>query len=134
VIWSLSSRWVLIIELTCPAEENIAAANVRKEARYAPLAERCRTAGWSVRVLTIEAGARGFVARSMNTCLRKLGASPQRASKICKQISTIVARTSFDIYLSRESSVWRKRALLVPTEGVRTPNCGTERGTGNNSV
>ena len=37
VIWSVENKRVLNMELTCPAEEGIEAANTRKEYRYFPL-------------------------------------------------------------------------------------------------
>ena len=37
VIWSKRSRVVILIELTCCAEEGISAAQLRKENRYAEL-------------------------------------------------------------------------------------------------
>ena len=40
VIWSNSLKMVLLIELTCPADEHIAAANIRKAARYLSLGAR----------------------------------------------------------------------------------------------
>ena len=40
VIWSPLCRTVILLELTCPAEEGIAAAQRRKEARYQELLEQ----------------------------------------------------------------------------------------------
>ena len=37
IIWSNTLKMVLLVELICPADENIAAANIRKTARYLPL-------------------------------------------------------------------------------------------------
>src|ERR1700758_1942651 len=63
VIWSESSRRVLLLELTCPAEEGIQAARDRKEAKYAPLVESINATNcWTADLLTLEVGARGLVA------------------------------------------------------------------------
>ena len=37
LIWSVQLHEVLLVELTCPVEEGIKAAQVRKEGRYLPL-------------------------------------------------------------------------------------------------
>jgi hypothetical protein len=86
VIWSVETKQVIMIELTCPAEEGITAAQVRKEARYATLAEEIKSANqeWSTTVMTIEAGARGFVALSLLRCLKKLGLVPRQQQRIAE--------------------------------------------------
>ena len=47
-----------MIELTCPAEEGIEAARVRKQARYEQLTQDIANAGWVADLLTIEVGVR----------------------------------------------------------------------------
>ena len=69
VIWSTSTKTVLLIELTCPAEENFANAHAYKMDRYASLVEQIRNAGWSVHYQTIEAGARGFISHRFRKTL-----------------------------------------------------------------
>ena len=68
VLWSISTRSVILIELTCPAEENFCNAKERKLAKYAALCEQIRTNEWNVVLRTVEAGARGFVAKSFFSC------------------------------------------------------------------
>jgi len=46
VIWSLSCRSVHLIELTCPAEENIGDAASRNLLRYESLCSDARSDGW----------------------------------------------------------------------------------------
>jgi hypothetical protein len=89
IIWSSITKQVFLIELTCPAEEGIEAAQIRKEARYADLRDQIRSANktWSVTVMTIEAGARGFVARTIPRCLNRLGLAPRHINRACKAIS-----------------------------------------------
>ena len=114
VIWSSSSKTAFFIELTCPSEENIEAAQVYKEARYIELCSLASNNGWNTKTFPVEAGARGFVARSMNSCLRALGFTPKSASSLCKSISGIVARCSYHIWLNRLNKNWRKGPLLEP--------------------
>ena len=74
VVDSVNVKKVYVIELTCPAEEGINNAAVRKQVRYDELKTsiNSRTV-WTVTVITIEAGARGFVGFSMRRFLSNMG-------------------------------------------------------------
>ena len=115
VIWSHSRRVVLLVELTVPADENIEAAQIRKTARYLELADLAKSINyWDSKIITIEAGARGFVAKTTNSFLRSIGFPPKETSSICKSISLIVARCSHYIFMHRDNMTWRKCPLLKP--------------------
>jgi hypothetical protein len=117
LLYSSSSRTVILGELTCPAEEGIDQAKIRKQARYAPLAEALMELKhpWAAHVLTLEVGARGFVARSTFTFLRKIGFTPPEARLACRQASEVVARCSYAICLRSNEKQWSSsRTLLVP--------------------
>ena len=115
VIFSRSLKLVLIVELTVPAEENLEAAYIRKKARYTELASDInQSTMWSASIHPIEVGARGFVARSMFSFLRKIGFSSNNASSTCKKVSLITARCSHHIWLSRDNKKWKPGPLLVP--------------------
>lgn len=115
VIWSTSTKTVLLIELTCPAEENFANAHAYKMDRYASLVEQIRNAGWSVHCRTIEAGARGFVSHRFRKTLRELSFTSLEASRACKDISLVAAKCSYAIWLGRKSANWNvSMELVVP--------------------
>ena len=59
-IYSTSEKKCVVIELTVPAEENLAQANNRKKCKYADLIHECQEAGWDVRYFPVEVGSRGF--------------------------------------------------------------------------
>ena len=109
ISWSPSTRRVILIELTCPAEEGIVAARIRKEARYmrelVPLVKEAKPP-WSCELVTIEAGARGGVPFSFKKTLRRLGFSSRRAGQMCRAVSEVCARTSYTIWLSRAIPHW----------------------------
>ena len=116
IIWSVQSRRVILIELTCPAEEGIEAAATYKKGRYSELldtinSERCP--GWSASLKTIEVGARGFVARSTFWCFKSLGIKPRAMSKLRKELEQIASRCTYAIYLHRETSTWDRRRELL---------------------
>ena len=63
VIWSDNKKKVIIIELTCPSEENIQQAIARKNERYLGLINEIKDLGWETNFFTIEAG---YVGASQN--------------------------------------------------------------------
>lgn len=112
VLYSMSSRRAHLFELTCPAEEGIEAASIRKDAKYLELKEQVELAGWSCAVWPFEVGARGFVARSTSRLLREIGFQPRESLQVCRDLAIIVARCSFTIYLAASSEKWQAPALL----------------------
>ena len=116
VIWSASIKVVLLLELTCPAEESFDKAHLRKEIRYSDLCHEINNStGWRAQHHPFEVGARGFVARSTRSLLSRLGFSSCLKSLTVKNLSSVVARASYTIFLARFSKEWdRKRALLTP--------------------
>jgi hypothetical protein len=113
VIWSPSVKTVILLELTCPAEEGIAAASTRKLARYSELVEQIGTAGWKAVHFPFEVGARGFIAKSTFRCLSALGLSPSAKKALVRGMSNIVARCSYTIYLARENRAWDRNMSLL---------------------
>ena len=61
VISSAKTCNVILLELTCCAEEGIDAAQLRKETRYAELMTDIAAQGWTAQLFTLEVGARGKV-------------------------------------------------------------------------
>ena len=100
--------------MTCPAEEGIEKASKRKITRYSPLQSSINeSTGWNCFVMTIEVGARGFVAHSTHRFLRKLGMHNRLVSKICKSISLVATKCSYEIYLAHSSRFWKYRRDLL---------------------
>jgi hypothetical protein len=63
VLWSRMSRVVVLIELTCPAEEGMVNAQLRKETKYSGLVDDINaTEVWKPVLFTLEVGARGLLA------------------------------------------------------------------------
>ena len=83
VIWSAVLRKVILIELTCPAEEGILPAQARKEAKYNDdLVPGISGQEWTSVLMTIEVGVRGYVATSVRRCLLQSWCSPARHTTI----------------------------------------------------
>ena len=115
VIWSKKLHKVVLVELTVPAEEGIEAAQARKEARYLDLCNDInsdKSNPWKASLITIEVGARGFVAHTTRSFLQKMGLPGGKTKSACKDISLIAARCSHAIYLSKDNEAWSSPDLL----------------------
>ena len=116
-IWSEKLKRLFLIELTCPAEEGIEAAKVRKHSRYLPLIENISvTSSWKVTLMTLEVGVRGFVARSTHDVFFKLGLPRQQVSALCNELSATSAKCSYAIYLAANSKIWDQNRPLLASE------------------
>ena len=73
VIFSRSKKAVLLVELTVPLEDRVAAGHTRKENRYAGLVQQCTENGWFARCFAVEVGCLGYVSPSLFHCLESLG-------------------------------------------------------------
>ena len=106
---------ILLVELTVCCEENIESAHVRKRDRYEDLKKSINdSTEWHSTVFPIEVGARGFVGRSTSHFYRKIGLTSQSASKLCKSLSLVAARCSYNLWLHRENKKWKMGPLLTP--------------------
>ena len=114
LIWSAQLQEIFLVELTCPAEEGIQAAQVRKEGRYLSLLDNIsRDTTWKPKLLTVEVGVRGFVANTSRQAFLKLGLQSQKVSALCKKLSSTAAKCSYTIYLAANSKAWdHDRPLL----------------------
>ncbi|XP_069136664.1 uncharacterized protein [Argopecten irradians] len=73
VLWSRSSKQVVLVELIVPWEDRMKEANERKQQKYQQLVEECQHRGWKTWCLPTEVGCRGFPGQSLWRALRLLG-------------------------------------------------------------
>ena len=71
-IFSNSLRKVILIELTCPCEENIRSWHSTKINKYLVLKTVIESNGWCVKLFAVEVGARGYCSKSVLCCFKKL--------------------------------------------------------------
>ena len=114
VIFSQSLRVVILIELTVPLEDRIAAANTRKTDRYSALLATCENNGWHATHFPVEVGSRGWVAHSLLACLQKLGFSASWRKKVRRECSRVALRCSYLLYLRRSIKTWNSFNELSP--------------------
>ncbi|MGY8822248.1 MAG: reverse transcriptase domain-containing protein [Pseudomonadales bacterium] len=106
VIFSEHNKHVILIELTCPCEENMAISNSKKLKRYADLKDEISSLGWSIDLFAIEVGARGYPSTNVSSLLKKFGFSNKSANKTSKNLGSISTKASFCIWLARNSREW----------------------------
>ena len=108
VVYSDKSKTVIMIELTCPSEENFQKQHLAKLARYTDLEADCINAGWKVHLFAVEVGARGYAAQSLSSCLKALGMKYRPLHKCVQAAGDEALRSSFHIWLWRDSLTWCK--------------------------
>ena len=114
VIWSPMLKKLILIELTCPAEEGIEAAKVRKQSKYMLLVDRiCQSSQWKPTLLTMEVGVRGFVAHSTRSTLLKIGFDIHQSNVLCKQLGRVSASCSYAIFLAANEKAWDESRDLI---------------------
>ena len=106
VIYSNSTKVVIMIELTCPCEENFQVRNLAKLARYNDLKADCETNGWRAYLYAVEVGARGYTAQSLTICLRALGMKNRPLRSCLEDAGNEALRTSFRLWFLRETPTW----------------------------
>jgi hypothetical protein len=119
LLMSRENKWLLALELTCPAEERISASHELKANKYADLAENAFP-GWLISVWPIEVGCRGFVAKSTLKALKALHFSRSQLQTIKRQLEDVARRCSYYIWCSRHSTTWQSRPLLVPSDSFKS--------------
>ena len=79
--YSPSEKQGIIIELTVPAEENLAQANFRKKMKYEDLIQEGQSAGWELKYFPVEVGSRGFANNTLHTCFKFFGLTKKKKKK-----------------------------------------------------
>ena len=119
VLWSEMSRVVVLIELTCPAEEGMAAAQLRKETKYSELLDNINATNvWKASLWTLEIGARGLVGLSSHKTFVRLGFTSSQAKALCKRLSLVAVRCSYAIYQAHNNLAWSHGSDLIVAEGT----------------
>ena len=108
VIFSNRSSTVIMVELTCPSEENVERQHEIKLLRYTDLRADCELKGWKVHLFAVEVGARGYTAQSFSACLRALGFRSRPLRACLQQVGDEALRTSFWVWFLRDNDTWNR--------------------------
>ena len=106
MIWSASTKTVIWGELSCPLEELILDAHVRKKQKYLNLEIACQCKGWKVFAFPFEVGSIGFVGHSCKKFLSAIGLRGSRQKAIILELSSAARRSSFHLWQCRRSRSW----------------------------
>ena len=106
VIFSKSLKRVVLVELTCPCEENMNSWHNSKMGKYFSLVEIIKKNNWQVDLFAVEVGARGYPSRTLSSCLKKLGFPRNLLRDTVKKLGKISMESSFCIWLARDSKIW----------------------------
>ena len=113
-IFSTQTKNVIIIELTVPAEENLANAFARKKCKYQDLVAECENNGWSVNYFPVEVGSRGIYSTTISKCLASLGIPSGKRKPILDTAAKTALRASYIIWLCRSTKAFRQAELIPP--------------------
>ena len=111
MLYSLSLHTVLLIELTVPLEDQVAAAPNFKTARYASPMSASETNGFKAIHFAVEVGSRGFVAPSLSLAYATL-VFLHPGQKVRNECSRVALRSSYIIYIRRAIETWRNISTL----------------------
>jgi hypothetical protein len=92
-------------ELTVPFEENLLKRHHDKFDKYQTDFTRVEP-GWSVELMVLEVGSRGYVAPSFTKCLKRLGFSPTELRALRDAVSMMARRCSYIIWRHRFNKNW----------------------------
>ena len=109
---------MILIELTCPCEENMEAWQNAKVNKYMPLKSVIGNNGWNVDLFAVEVGARGYCSRSVLCCFKSLGLRNCTINTTIKQLSKCSMECSFCIWLARNNKAWFSKEIDL---SLKTP-------------
>ena len=114
VIYSISTKTVILLKLTCHCEENIWGWHNKKFVKYHSLSLAMVSNGWSVHWFPIKVGARGYCSVTVKSCIMRLGFCANLVKftlkslilTSLKSLSLTSLKASFQIWLSWDSRKW----------------------------
>ena len=112
---------MILIELTCPCEENMEAWHNAKVNKYLPLKSVIENNGWSVDLFAVEVGARGYCSRSVLCCFKSLELRNRIINTTIKQISKCSMECSFSIWVARNNKAWSTKEIDLSLKSSEDP-------------
>ena len=104
IIYSELTKSATLMELTVCFETNFEEAKSRKETKYADLVDEIKENGFTVDLVTIEVGARGFLKyESFRRLNEVLGADRKEFFTLLLDVAKVTIKNSFRIWTQRNS-------------------------------
>ena len=120
-IFSNQLKRVILIELTCPCEENLEALCNAKVNKYMPLKSVIENNSLSVNLFAVEVGVRGYCSRSVLCCFKSLGLRNCTINVTIKQIIKCSMENSFCIRLARNNKAWSTKEIVLSLKTPENP-------------
>jgi hypothetical protein len=115
VIYSITHKIAILLELTSPIEENMEKRHQEKIDKYSQIQPN---EGWSIHVFAVEVGAKGWILRKyFNSTFKQIGIS--KRNKIISECSKMARRCSYAIWVNRfnkDFRTFRYKSLDIPPE------------------
>ena len=123
VLFSRSSKTIVLLELTVPLEDNVHLAHDRKTTKYSALVTACEENGFKTHMFALEVGCLGYCPHSFLHCFEALGLPKSAARQIRSQASKTALRSSY--YRKRGSASY----IVREVHSVRERDTERERKT-----
>ena len=121
---------IIIIELTCPCEENLETCHSVKLGKYTPLSTIISSNGLRVDLFAVEVGARGYCTKNLPITLRKLGFGSKLVKSSTKTLGSTSMKSSFCTWLAINSKEWTskdfKTTSFTPVKNTKSPKSSTQ--------
>ena len=112
-----SAKQVVLLELTCPFDSNIASSHDYKQEKYAPLVADL-SANFKVFHFSVEVSVRGQISKGNRARLKSLAyrccRDPKKATALlishCSRLSLLC---SYSIFCARKEPTWSSPQLLA---------------------
>ena len=112
VLFSRSSKTIVLLELTVPLEDNVHLAHDRKTTKYSALVTTCEENGFKTHMFALEVGCLGYCPHSFLHCFEALGLPKSAARQIRSEASKTALRSSYVLFLRRGMPTWECQAVL----------------------
>ena len=112
VLFSRSSKTIVLLELTVPLEDNAHPAHDRKTTKYSALVTACEENGFKTHMFALEVGCLGYCPHSFLHCFEALGLPKSAARQIRSEASKTALRSSYVLFLCRGMPTWECQAVL----------------------
>ncbi|KAI2661305.1 Glutamyl-tRNA(Gln) amidotransferase subunit A [Labeo rohita] len=109
VLFSESSRQMVLLELTKPWKDRMEESFKRKRAKHEELASECRNRGWKTCCFPIEVGCQGFASQLLCRALKLLGMRGLHKNKAIRNIMDAAEKASRWLWINR-ADPWTTQA------------------------
>ena len=100
VLFSRSSKTIVLLELTVPLEDNVHLAHDRKITKYSALVTACEENGFKTHMFALEVGCLGYCPHSFLHCFEALGLPKSAARQIRSEASKTALRSSYVLFFA----------------------------------